>query len=345
MMLRPHICSLSRFYLPRKAVKNKIPLLGHVDLAALGPGCLDFRTRRARPIMGSVLSLIMCPFSIRSASEFSADHQLRGLSRAIVVRVRARLWRYQDEIALSNQTWQNDRQAARALAALQAQPELAPGVAIVGDLLTALRESCAAARLLQSGLSLQFDRDQPIEVPSLAGGGTVMLEPRKFSIAFSISESQVLGANADLLVADLLARVATRTLDEALFGAAPNGLRAGVAPCGGTAGPDARAAMTEDLARLADTIACEPVFVMHPAKTTKLSLLTPAPLDSVVTSAAIAKNDIIAIATDALACATSNVPTVDVALGSETIRIELGFDCSWTLRDPHAIAWLSASGW
>jgi hypothetical protein len=222
----------------------------------------------------------------------------------------------------------------------------------------------------------------PIPVRGMTAEGAT-LEPRKLAVIVALSAEVIAGSNAEALVTDALTRATSLAIDAALLddGAGndvrPAGLRHGVVASTASASTDPDEAMIADLSTVAAAVSVigGPImFVTAPRRAAAISLRAKYELPfPVLGSPAVAPDDLIAVATQGIASATDEVPEISssrmatVHMDTEplpiagddgtlaapvrslwqtnAVGIKLGFDASWALRNPSALAWLTATNW
>jgi Phage capsid family len=224
----------------------------------------------------------------------------------------------------------------------------------------------------------------PVPVHDLVTSA-VTLDPHKVSTVAVLSEETIESSNAEALVTDALTRSVGLTLDAALFDAAagdtnrPAGLRHNIPALTASTATDRTEAMIEDLSTLAGAVSVigeRILFIAAPARATAMQLRSRGPLPfPVLGSPVLAANDLIAIAAAGLASAVDTVPEIATSkhasmhmdtvplpivqpgtpvtvaapqrslFQTRTVGVKIRFDASWALRDPRALAWMSAVAW
>jgi hypothetical protein len=222
----------------------------------------------------------------------------------------------------------------------------------------------------------------PVPVHGLAATGA-LLEPRKLAVIVALTAEMLTGGNAEALVTDALTRSIGLALDSALFDSAaadevrPAGLRHGINTLVASASGDPDEDMIADLATLASAVA--PVggpimFIASTERTVAMSLRARRELPfTTLGSPGVTAGDLVAVAVDGLASAVDATPEIEASrMGtvhmndiparivddagtlaaptrslwqSNAVGIKLRFNASWALRDPRALAWLTATGW
>jgi hypothetical protein len=269
---------------------------------------------------------------------------------------------------------------------------------IVPDLLVVLGPTSVAAQLLAQGLQTRFDRAGVISVPSLVvdGGGvafvgeglpapvrqfafnpSVRLEPRKLVSTVILTYEMISSSSAETIMRDALTRVTSLGLDRLLFDfngsdpTRPPGLRHAIPAMTASTNPDNYEAMLEDLNVLLSEVAViggPLVLIAAPARAVTIRLRTFGELPyPVLPCAALAANEVIAVAAHGIVSATDETPgfstvreaavhmdDVPAAIApsggpvsapvcslwqTDTVGLQLKFGISWGLRDPRALAW------
>jgi hypothetical protein len=346
------------------------------------------------------------PIPLRPDPRALHERNVWAVARAGLALARARGTRSRP-IDLVEKTWPNDETAKLILRAPTTPTTIgsALGNTIVADVITATAPASAAATLLDAGLQFQFDRAAGISVPGFqATANTVIfvgegapipvkqlilsaaqLTPHKLASISTLTEEMIAesNGNAELAVRDALTRSVGLALDSVLFDETagdairPPGLRYGIA--GGTPSNDLDAftAMLADLKTL--TAAVAPIggpiyYVVSADRVVAMNLLSRGNSDvlNLLPSAAIAPDEIIAVAVNGLASAADAVPQLSTAhesllhmedatplpiVGSTlanpvtslwqtgAVGLRLLFEIDWAVRDPRAIAWMTGVKW
>jgi hypothetical protein len=220
----------------------------------------------------------------------------------------------------------------------------APALQTVGvSFLASLTPLSAGAALLGRGISLSFDGETSIAIPSMASGEADFvaegqpipvkrfdtatgprLEPYKMAALASLTGEMMRGSNAEELIRTALSQSAAAGLDKALFsnaagvpGLKPAGLLNGITPLTATAaGADA---MLADLSKLAAAVSGvagngQIAIVASAAQAVAVGLRSAREIPySVFASAALVPGTVIAVATPCIVSAVS-VPVVDGSL-------------------------------
>lgn len=271
---------------------------------------------------------------------------------------------------------------------------------VVADTLEALGPASAAADLFRQGLSLSFDRAGIISVPGFAApdsGNTsafvaegqpipvfqanakpAELGPHKVAGICVLTREMIESSNAEKLVGDVMTRSVGRTVDEVLFdanpgdAARPRGLRYGVAASTASNATEGFEAFAEDLGTLAQAVSAvagnAPItYIASPARAVSMRMRLSGPGVTVLASNAVI-NDLLVVATAALASAIGSEPEIETAkatslhmdsapqaIGSagparslwqtDAIGLKVRWPVSWVLRDPRGFAWMTPTGW
>lgn len=270
---------------------------------------------------------------------------------------------------------------------------------VVADTLAALTPQSAAAELFQLGLSLSLDGAGIISVPGFAApnsGNTsafvaegqpipvfqanatpAELGPHKVAGICVLTREMIESSNAEKLVGDVMIRSVGRTVDEVLFdanpgdAARPRGLRYGVAASTPSTATGPGEAFFQDLGTLAAAVGVvagnSPIaYIVSPARAVGMRMRA-GPNVTVLASNAVI-NDVLAVATAALASAVGSDPEIEgakaatlhmdsapQAVGSagparslwqtDAVGLKVRWPVSWALRDPRGFAWMTPTGW
>ena len=277
----------------------------------------------------------------------------------------------------------------------------------------ALASVSAGAILLPMTLQLRFDHSAAISVSSFvaeASGGFVgenmpipsrsllaqplLLDPSKLATISSFTEEMLAasGGNAEKMIADVLTRSVGLALDAAMFDAnpavaevRPAGLLNGVDASTASAEANATDAMIADIETLTGIVAAvsgtEPiVLVAAPARAKIMPLRSVAlALNQsfiILPSSAVAADDLIAIAPQAIVSAADGAPEISVSretvlhmedsnpenigsvgtpavvaaparsmFQSAVVALKCRMEVTFAKRDPRACAWLTTSAW
>ncbi|TAI65696.1 phage major capsid protein [Bradyrhizobium sp. Leo170] len=332
-----------------------------------------------------------------------------ALARACIASARATINPATNETTILQRHFRRDLIAKAIVTRSPVSPTETGGVLshqIVADIIAALSPASAGAAIIAAGLRLRFDGAAAISVPSInadpalaqfVGEGRaipvvsglvqppVLLRPRKLASIMVMTREQIESSNAEVLFTDALLRSTGLALDTVLLGSNPDdginppGLRAGIAALTASSNPDAVEAMMEDIETLAKAVlqitAAPPILVMAPARALVAELRAPHGLEplTVLGSAALAADEVVAIAPVAVASADGDIPEVEsngqaevnfetdaqpivdesgkVAVPvaslfqSDRVGIRVKHPIDWVLRDARGVAWLKATGW
>jgi hypothetical protein len=219
----------------------------------------------------------------------------------------------------------------------------------VSDALDALGPTSAAARLLQLGMVLNFDRHaiisapgftaaagnasfvaegQPIPVRQLAATGAQLL-PYKLAAIGVLTREMVESSNAEQMIGDVLTRAEGLALDAAVFdnsaatAARPAGLRNGIAALTPSASTDPFGGFYEDLSTVISGIAPVGgpfVLITSYARAASISARFPeAPESFTVLGCSAVGNDLIAIAPAGLVSAFSPDPEIETSSAASLV--------------------------
>lgn len=275
---------------------------------------------------------------------------------------------------------------------------------VLANFLTSLGPASAGSQLLARGISLSFDNNGALlKVPNILASGTgagfvaegapipvrqllvgaLSLEPHKFaSISpFTGELFQFSIPNIEIIVRQELTENVGLALDIALLGSTagdatrPPGLRYGIAALTPSAVAPPTEAMIADVANLIGDVAVvagnAPIILIgSPERVTKLRLRAPRDLPlEMLASGAVGDDELIAVATNAIASAVDPVPRLDVsnetllhmedatplAIGtppstlatparslfqSDVTGLRMIMQVAWGLRHPSGLAWL-----
>jgi hypothetical protein len=353
----------------------------------------------------------MKPIPLRPDPGALVSRNVTALARAAITKAMVPLDPRCDERQYLRTRWPDDSTAPLILRAASQPTTLAANPALghtfVPDLIATIGPTGAGARLLQAGLQLVFDsagqvyvpaiearadkvafvpEGEPIPVQGLTATGA-LLEPRKLAVIVVLTGEMIAGSNAEVLVTDALTRSVGLAIDAALFDAAagdssrPAGLRFGVVALPASSATDFVEAMIADVAALAGAVAGVagggPIFLAtSPVRAVKLRLRAPRELPfDLLAASAIADDEIIAIAPNALVSAVDAVPKIDSStkatvvmrddpaeLGtvgvpnvaaapaislfqSDSVGLRVLLQVDWSLRASGAIAWIDGATW
>jgi Phage capsid family len=221
----------------------------------------------------------------------------------------------------------------------------------LADFLIMLGPASAGAVLLSRGISLSFDQNYSLQIPSLVASaagvdfvgemqpipvrqlvtGGLTLTPRKFATISTYTRETFLHStpNIQKIVQQTLTETVALKLDSVLLDAnagdsvRPPGLRNGIASLTASSATPATEAMLADVAALVAAVAPVAgnnpiVLIASPARAAKMKLRSPQGFPfEVLGSSAVAAGDLIAIASNALASATDPVPRFNAS--TETV--------------------------
>jgi Phage capsid family len=278
---------------------------------------------------------------------------------------------------------------------------------VVADFIESLSPASTGAALLPQGLQVNLDGVASVTVPSFlaaaANTGWIdeaapipnrqlavipgpTLATDKLAVLVALSSEMLAGSNAEAFIRDALTQSAALALDAALFDASaattarPAGLRNGISALTASTPPDKLDAMVADISALVTAVAAVArngpiVLVAAPAKAMTLRIRAPRELPvDILASSAIAANDVICIAPNALVSGngpvrieasrdalvhyfdpasaistpgTPNVVSAPVASAwqADSVSLRLILSTTWALRHPSGLAWLTATGW
>jgi hypothetical protein len=283
---------------------------------------------------------------------------------------------------------------------------------VVANFIASMGPSSAGAALLSRGLQLQYDgaaaivmphikaatgntafvgEGAPIGVRQLVAGSSATLAPRKFAsiIAFMREIFEHSTPNIELLVGTVLRESVGLDLDAALLDAnaasasRPAGLRNGISAETESANADLYEAMIEDLDAIVTGVADiagnnEIVVIAAPSRARRLRLRMQG-RDwgfTLLSSSALAADELIAVATNGLISALDPAARFDVSTQvalhmedtspqpislastvgdiaypvrslwqTDSLGLRLIMEVSWGLRDPGALAWIEDVIW
>lgn len=353
------------------------------------------------------------PVPLRPDHDAVRKGLLKSLVRAVISHLSTSKAGYPVEFA--EQKWPTDTDAhwLTKAATTPTTTTSAPSLlrTLNADFLTSLGPMSAGSQLLQRGIVLSFsgaglitvpkivaDDDgagfvaeaQPIPVRQLLAGVTT-LEPRKFATisVFTGELFQHSMPNVETIVRQVLTESVGLALDAALLGTTagdstrPPGLRNGIAALSPSAATPASEAMIDDVATLVGSVAAVAnnsaiILVGSPARAATIRLRAPRDLSvEVLASSAIADDELIAIASNALVSATDATPrfsasneailhledTTPLAISTagspnvisapvrslwqtDTTGLRMVQEVSWALRSPNGLSWIdNISAW
>jgi hypothetical protein len=220
----------------------------------------------------------------------------------------------------------------------------------------------------------------PIPVRQLAAAAALLL-PYKLATIAVLTREMVESSNAERLISNALIQSSGLALDSVFFGAAaataaqPAGIRNGIAASTPSANTDAFGAFFEDMATLLNAVGAVggngPFFLISSigrmaSASGRYGSLKAEGTDATIiplASAAVG-NDIIAISPKALVAALSADPAVETdnaatlvmdtapvapnttmatkgMFQTDSVAVKVRWPCSWALRNPAAVAWLT----
>ena len=227
--------------------------------------------------------------------------------------------------------------------------------------------------------------NQPIRVSSLAVSAGPVLEPYKLATICELTREMMESSNAEALVRQALIDSTAPALDAALLsntaavaGLRPAGILVGATAVTASAGTTPSEAMADDLAALAGAISQYAgngaiAYVMAPPQAVRAALVAGGSL-AVLTSSSLTAGTVIALATNAVASAiepvqidasravsiheadpaaviaTAGSPVVYAApqrslFQTDSVALRLRWPLSWTVRNPGAVAFVTATKW
>jgi hypothetical protein len=225
---------------------------------------------------------------------------------------------------------------------------------------------------------------QPIPVVSGTSTSQTILEAHKFASITVLTREVVEGGNAEALVRDALLQSTGPSLDRRLFDAnagvpdlRPPGLLFGKTPLSPASAADKGIDMIADLSTLAAAVAPYAgnggiIFIAAAAQSTAITIGLFRFDFPLLTSTSLPAGTVIAVARPALVTALGATPQIDeskaatlhtdtapqaiasggtmpspvtVTFQTDKIALRLRWPISWALRDPNAIAFMSAVTW
>ena len=287
------------------------------------------------------------PIPLRPDPTAILTRSVSAVARAVVAMAAAKFEGRKDEVAILKERFPDDPAALLVLRAAMhpnsRTTTTALGQSTVSDLIATIGPVGAAARLLQAGLRLVFDRETAIYVPGLEASANVVsfvregapipvhslvsnaaiLEPRKLAAIITLTEEMLASSNAEALVTDAMVRSVGLALDAALFDAVagddvrPAGLRHGIAALSASTNANLDEAMVEDLSALAASVAViggEPIFIASPERAVAVVLRARRELSfTVLPSPSVAADDVIAVSGNGLVSAVDAAPEIEAS--------------------------------
>ena len=273
----------------------------------------------------------------------------------------------------------------------------------VTDAIKVMSGMSTAVQLMREGLVLAFDGHGTIMVPGLVADATgagfvaegapipvhqftttpAQMQPNLLASIAVLTRTMIDSSNAEMLVGDALLRAAGLALDAAFFGtgaasaAQPAGLRNGITALTPSASTDITEAYFEDISALIGAVAVvagnskTPFnLVGSPQRAFVLQMRfirggeTPAESANTVFGSSAMGNDLMAIASDALASAIGLDPVIETSIAAtlqmdtapqpvgsvgpersvwqtDSVAVKMRWPVSWVLRDPRGVAWLT----
>jgi hypothetical protein len=223
---------------------------------------------------------------------------------------------------------------------------------------------------------------QGAPIPVVDGTVTIQttLEPHKFATITVLTNEMLNSSNAEQLVRDALLQSTGPALDRRLFDAnpavpdlRPAGLLYGITPLGATAG-GGYAAMVGDLGKLANAVAAKSgnggmtLIAAAPQAIAVGLQLVQGPPWPLLTSTSLPAGTVIAVANAGIVVAAGAAPVIDTTAAAslvmdtapgaimtggsvranfqtDTTGLRLRWPISWAVRDPGAIACITATTW
>jgi hypothetical protein len=269
--------------------------------------------------------------------------------------------------------------------------------------LASLAGPSAAAALLARGLQIRFDGYVAVSLPTISAGQAgfvgenqaipvvqfqtasgVSLSPHKLALISLLTREMIDGSNAEAIVSATLRESASYGLDAVLFSASaatpdqPAGILNGVTALTPSTATPLSEAMVADLSALGGAVARvagnEIVFCCAPEQALAISLRSPDFAYPVLTSKALAKGTVIAVAANAFVSGFDPVPVVSASIDptivpdtappglivppggaftnqtwsmfqSDRVAIRMKMNASWALRAPNSIAFMNNVAW
>jgi hypothetical protein len=325
------------------------------------------------------------------------ERALGLIAKAIVVAGRSKIDKRPIE-QVANELYSDDRHNIIALIRAPTTPtSMTPALSrtVLADFTLALTTISAGAQVFARSQQLRFGNAGQIAVPSIGGAvaqftaegqpisvyalasDLTVLAPRMLKSLVALSREMIEGSNAETTIIAALKQACGPAIDRALFSTTPaSPAEPGGILAGAIAVPPGAGSMVEDLATLVGSVgnvaqvAEAVVVVAHPERAVKIALSTPRePPFVLLSSAAIGRDQAIALATNALVVANGDAPVIDVSKQSmlhmdtaaqpgllpptrslwqtDSIAIRLSLPISWQLATPTgAVAVMdNISGW
>jgi hypothetical protein len=269
--------------------------------------------------------------------------------------------------------------------------------------LASLAGPSAAAALLNRGLQVRFDGYGAVSLPTISAGQAsfvgenqaipvvqfatasgVLLSPCKLALISLLTREMIDGSNAEQIITAVLKESASIGLDSVLFSASiatpdqPAGLLSGVAALTPSTATPLTEAMVADLSALGGAVSRiagnEIIFIAAPEQSFAIALRAPDLGFPILTSKALAKGTVIAVAANALVSGFDPVPVVSASIDptivpdtappglivppggaftnqtwsmfqSDRVALKMRMNASWALRSPNAIAFMNSVAW
>lgn len=350
------------------------------------------------------------PVTLRPDLSAARETAVAGLARAAVAIARGR-FEPGAPVELARRSW--GEAAARDVSLLlrgatapatTVQPGWAGEFAhVVLQFISSLVPQSAGADLLGRGLQLRFDgaasislpvisptpanfvgQAKPIPVAQFVTSAGVKLEPHKLAIITLLTQEMITSSGAEAIMRDALSQAAALALDGALFSSfagspdQPPGLLAGATPLTPSSASVLSDAMLADLSALAGTVARVAggggvVFIAAPEQAVAISIGAPMFQYPVLSTAALPKGTVAAVAASALVSASEPLPMIDASreatvhrdsapseivtssgvisaptmsvYQTDAVAVRLRLPLAWAVRAPGAIAWASNVIW
>jgi hypothetical protein len=265
---------------------------------------------------------------------------------------------------------------------------------VVVTFLSSLVPASAGADLLSRGLQLRFagagaislptmsagqaafvGQSQPIPIVEYATTAGIKLEPHKLALGVTLTYEMMSTPSAEDAVRAALVESAAQGLDSVLFSTAagtadqPAGLLNGITATTPSTQTIASEAMVEDLATLGGAIArvagSNIAIIAAPEQAVSINLRLPQLAYPVLSSKALPKGEVIAVAANAVASAFEAVPRIESSrevaqamddstpgtqpttsvFQTDNVSLRLILPASWGLRASGALAYMTGVAW